>query len=228
MKSSETTFSKKAIGFFSNLKIPKRLPDNVLVLNPYKNKETKEIVSRFYNTFFNDTKERVFILGINPGRFGGGVTGISFTDPVTLEKHCGIKNNINKKPELSSKFVYSFIKQCGGVEKFYSKFFISALFPLALIREGKNYNYYDNSKIYEKLKPYLLSSLRKQVHFGAKKDTVICLGKKNSKYLNELNKDLGYFKNIITLEHPRFIMQYRLKKKDYYLKKYIDALNSCL
>ena len=227
MKSSSTTFSQKAIAFFSNLKIPKRLPGNVEILNPYNNSETKDIVDKFYSNFFNDVNERTFVLGINPGRFGGGVTGIAFTDPIALEKHCGIKNNLSKKPELSSKYIYSFIDKFGGTKSFYSRFFISALFPLALIKDEKNYNYYDSSETYKYLKPYLISSLKEQINFGAKKDSIICLGKKNSKYLNELNKKLAFFKNIITLEHPRYIMQYRLKKKDYYIKKYIDAFNSC-
>jgi hypothetical protein len=204
------------------------LPNDIKVLNPYKSDEVKRITNDFYNRFFNDTNERVFILGINPGRFGGGVTGIAFTDPIALEEYCGIKNDFIKKPELSSKFVYSFINEFGGVKKFYSKFFISAVYPLALLKDGKNFNYYDNNELYKNLKPDLISSLQSQIGFGAGKDIVISLGKKNSFYLNKLNKELNFFEKIITLEHPRFIMQYKLKQKEFYIKKFIDVLNSCL
>jgi len=228
MSSAAKTFSQKAIIFFTNLKSSKNLPGNIKVLNPYKSNEVKRITNDFYNRFYSDTNERVFIIGINPGRFGGGVTGIAFTDPIALEEYCGVKNSFIKKSELSSKFVYSFIHEFGGAKKFYSKFFISAVYPLALLSDGKNYNYYDSKELYQHLKPYLISSLQNQVNFGARKDVVICLGKKNFDCLNELNKELNYFENIITLEHPRFIMQYRLKKKDLYIKKYIDALGSCL
>ena len=227
MKSSNQTFSHKAINFFTNLNSPHNLPYDIGILNPYKNKEVKKITAEFYEKFFNDSKERFFILGINPGRFGGGTTGIAFTDPIALDEHCGIKNSFYRKPELSSKFVYSFIKEFGGVRKFYSKFFIGAIFPLALLNDGKNYNYYDNKELYQFLKPVLISSLKNQVKFGARKETVICLGKKNSVFLNELNKEINYFKNIIALNHPRFIMQYRLKKKDFYIRKYIRSLESC-
>jgi hypothetical protein len=221
-------FSRNAINFFTNLTSPKILPNNVKVLNPYKNSNVKKITINFYNRFFNDTNERIFILGINPGRFGGGVTGIAFTDPIALEEYCGIKSSLIKKPELSSKFVYSFINEFGGVKKFYSKIFIGAIYPLALLHNGKNYNYYDSKELYQHLKPDLISSLQNQVNIGARKDVVICLGKKNVVYLNELNNNLRYFRKLIVLEHPRFIMQYRLKEKDFYINKYIDVLTSCL
>ena len=68
-------------------------------------------------------------LGINPGRFGGGLTGISFTDPVALKKYCGIDNQLRNKEELSSKFVYEVINHFGGVNKFFSKVFSFCSLP---------------------------------------------------------------------------------------------------
>jgi hypothetical protein len=114
------------------------------------------------------------------------------------------------------------------VKKFYSKFFISAVYPLALLNDDKNYNYYDSKELYQLMQPDLIYSLQKQINFDARKDIVICIGKKNSDYLNDLNKKLKFFEQIITLEHPRFIMQYKLKQKEFYIKKFIDVLNSCL
>jgi len=222
------SFSQKAIKYFTELKSHRRLPGNVNILNPYSDKGVKYVVTEFYNKFFNDTDERIFLLGINPGRFGGGITGIAFTDPVALENNCRIKNSFPKKTELSSKFVYTFIKKYGGAKKFYARFFISALYPLALLRDSKNHNYYDSPALYAHLKPYIISSLKTQVCFGARRDIVICLGKKNVKYLREINGGLGYFKKIVVLDHPRYIMQYRLKKIDVYLQKYMDVLRSSL
>lgn len=130
MRTIDRTFSHKAINFFTNLKSPEKLPGGIEILNPYKNKEVKRISTEFYNSFFDDTNERIFILGINPGRFGGGVTGIAFTDPIALEQYGGIKNILTKKTELSSRFIYSVINEFGGTKYFYSKFFISALILL--------------------------------------------------------------------------------------------------
>ena len=80
------TFGKKSINFFLNLNKPSNLPNGVSIMNPYENKETQQLIKMFYTKYFNDNKQRVFIVGINPGRFGGGLTGIAFTDPVNLEE----------------------------------------------------------------------------------------------------------------------------------------------
>jgi hypothetical protein len=40
----------------------------------------------------------------------------------------------------------------------------------------------------------------------------------------ELNRKLQFFKEIIPLPHPRFIMQYRRKQKETYLLQYLSAL----
>lgn len=221
---SSQTFSNKAIKFFLNQSKPQNLPVGVSIMNPYESEKTKSIVKSFYQKYFDDNRQRVFIVGINPGRFGGGLTGIAFTDPINLEEKCGIKNNLDKKPELSSRFVYKFIDAYGGVKKFYKKFFITALYPLALIKDNKNYNYYDSKELYQSLKPEILRTFEEQIKIGARKDIIISLGKKNEKYLKEINKELGYFEKIVTLDHPRYIMQYKFKKVDEYVKKYLEVL----
>lgn len=218
-------FSEEALKFFLYQKPPKNLPDNVRVMNPYDSENVVLMVKQFFKKFYNDSNKRTFIVGINPGRFGVGVTGIAFTDPVNLEEKCGIKNDLDKKHELSSRFVYSLIDEFGGAKKFYSKLFITALFPLALIKDGKNFNYYDSQKIYKLLKPQILKTLRQQINFGANDKAVISFGKKNAEYLREINEELGFFKKIIVFDHPRFIMQYRLKKLEDYLSNYTDLLN---
>lgn len=136
-------FAARAINFFLNLSPPENLPQNITTMNPYETEEVKSIVIEFYKKYFDDNNKRILALGINPGRFGGGITGVSFTDPIALEKFCGIQNGFDKKREISSEFIYSFISKYGGAEEFYSKCFISALYPLALIKDGLNYNYYD-------------------------------------------------------------------------------------
>ncbi len=217
------TFADRAADYFLNLSQPQDLPSNITAMNPYKSGEVKDAVVKFYKKFFDDNRERIFLLGINPGRFGGGVTGISFTDPVALEEYCGIKNTFDKKTELSSKFVYSFIKSYGGADEFYSKFFIGALYPLALIKDGKNYNYYDDKKTYGYLKPFIADSLKKQVSFGASPGFAVSLGRKNYGYLKEINDELILFEKIYMLDHPRFIMQYRQKRVPDYIKEYLNV-----
>lgn len=120
--------------------------------------------------------------------------------------------------------MYKLIDEFGGAKKFYSKFFISALYPLALIKDNKNYNYYDSKKVYNELKPQILKTFKQQIGFGANEKVVISFGKKNAEYLKEINEELKFFKKIIVFDHPRFIMQYRLKKLDTYLNDYTKIL----
>ncbi len=219
------TFGRRATNFYLNLKKPAGIPNEIEIINPYEDSKIKKTAKKFYDKFFSDNEKRVFIFGINPGRFGGGITGINFTDPVALREYCGIDNNLGNRRELSSQFVYEFIKVLGGAEKFYKKFFISAIYPLAILKDGKNFNFYDDQKIYRYLKPAIISYMKKQIEFGAKEELAVSLGKKNFTYLKELNDEIRYFKRIEFLEHPRFIMQYRRKLLEYFIKKYLKLLN---
>jgi hypothetical protein len=189
-------------------------------MNPYTTPQVKAVVQQFYTKFFNDTHPRIFVIGINPGRFGGGITGIPFTDPSALQEYCGVTNGFQSKTELSSRFVYRFIHHFGGASAFYSRFFLTALFPLALIKEGKNYNFYDAADVYATLKPAIVSNIQAQIAFGANRKVAVCLGKKNGEYLHKLNQENHFFKSITVLEHPRYIMQYKLKQIDHYLETY--------
>ena len=67
-------------------------------------------LTAFYQKYYTDSQPRNFMFGINPGRFGAGITGVPFTDPVRLETECGIQNDFPKKQELSAQFVWMFIQ----------------------------------------------------------------------------------------------------------------------
>lgn len=140
----QNTFANKAIRFFLNLSVTYELPDKVQTMNPYKDQNVKKAVTGFYKKFYSDKRKRVYIVGINPGRYGGGITGIAFTDPIALKKKCKIKIDLGNRRELSSKFIYEMIDSYGGVRKFFSDFFLTAIFPLAILKNGKNHNYYDD------------------------------------------------------------------------------------
>jgi len=69
-------------------------------MNPYKALGIRNYVESFFRKYFSDNNKRVFVFGINPGRFGAGLTGITFTDPVALAEFCGIQNNLPQNREL--------------------------------------------------------------------------------------------------------------------------------
>lgn len=212
-------FSENIINFYSKLKIEQRLPEGVEILNPYGDEHVQQVVEAFYRKYYDDNDERILILGINPGRFGAGVTGIPFTDPVQLEKKCGINNSFDKKPELSSIFIYRMIDAFGSINQFYKKFYISSISPLGFIKNGKNLNYYDIKALQEMVYDFMLRSLKEQLNFGIRQDVCFCLGQgKNFQFLEKLNKKHQLFNKIIPLAHPRYILQYKRK----YVQDYID------
>src|SRR6185437_1462104 len=93
-----------------------KLPKGISIMNPFKDEVANSIATKFYKKFYNDTNRRYLILGINPGRFGGGITGVPFTDPKRLIEKCGIDYKCELKHEPSSVFIYEMIDAFGGVE----------------------------------------------------------------------------------------------------------------
>jgi Domain of unknown function (DUF4918) len=218
--------SQKILSFLKNLELNIELPPGVTVMNPFKDKTTFNLCNKFYNKFYNDNDPRYIILGINPGRFGGGITGIPFTDPIRLANICGIENDFQKKQELSSVFVYEVIKSFGGPQKFYNRFYISSICPLGFTKNNKNLNYYDDRQLENAIKSFVINCLQQQLKFGIRTDIVFCFGEgKNSAYLTRLNSKMNFFDKIMPLPHPRFIMQYKLKSKEEYIDRYLCELN---
>lgn len=225
-------FSEKVIAFNDDLFFLDPLPEGFQVLNPFvENPETKVVMRKFYEKFYNDTKERKFIIGINPSRHGAGVTGVPFTDTKRLESVCGIKMETAYTHEVSSVFVYDMIQEYGGPESFYNEFYINSPFPLAIVRQAKggkwlNANYYDDKKLFEAVKEYMIESLKKHIDLGLDTTEVYVLGKKNADFIQKLNDEANLFGKLIALEHPRFIQQYKYKERQLYIDKYILTLNN--
>ena len=165
------------------------------------------------------------LLGINPGRYGGGLTGIPFTDPVVLSKNCHISNNFRQISELSSCFIYEVIESIGGPEVFYQKHYITGLSPLGYVQNGKNLNYYDIENWQTIFDGIFEKWIEQQLDFGIERHVAYCIGKgENYKQLIKINKDRKYFKKIMPLPHPRWVMQYNLKSKDFFIEQYRQAL----
>ena len=224
-------FSEKIIDYNRHLDFHGALPPGVRVMNPYRDNESAfEVSSAFYRKYYADTRPRHLVMGINPGRFGAGQTGIPFTDTVRLRERCGITGYTGPETrELSSAFVYDFIDQYGGEERFYGQCYFNSLLPLGLVAVGRNgrevnCNYYDSRELLQATEAAVLDNLRTLLDMGFATDICYCLGTgKNSQCLHRLNARHGFFGEIITLEHPRYIMQYKLRSKQLYIDKYLEA-----
>lgn len=229
----KNTFGDKVIEFNSSLTINTALPEGFAVLNPFREEggAGTRLMSLFYKKFYNDHRDRKFLIGINPGRHGAGITGVPFTDTKRLSKLCGIPSDLKASHEVSATFIYDMIAAYGGVEAFYGDVYIHSLFPLALIRKNNkgtwvNCNYYDDRRLVTLLKPFIISQIKEQITFGVNTDTAYILGKKNAVLFEAINKEEELFKKYVILPHPRYIQQYQSKFKEQYIQMYIDALKS--
>ena len=226
------TIGQRIIAFNKSLQYMGKLPEGFAVLNPYlDNPETLQVMTSFYDKYYNDEVPRKFIIGINPSRHGAGVTGVPFTDTKHLENDCGIPMLSARTHEVSSVFVYDMIAQYGGVAAFYKDYYINSPFPLAIVRKNAqgnwlNANYYDDPELFALTREYMIETLKKHIALGLDTNEVYILGKKNATFLEKLNKEASLFKKMVVLEHPRYIEQYKSKEKQLYIDKFITLLKT--
>ena len=215
---------KQILDFLFNLRWNTALPSGVQVLNPWMDTDVQELCARFYTRYFGDHQPRTLLMGINPGRFGGGVTGIAFTDPIRLSS-CGIDNNLQARTELSSDFIYRVITAYGGALKFYSDFYINSVVPLGFTREGKNLNYYDIPELKQQAIHQIPGWMQQHLDMPIRRDRLICIGEgKNLEVLSALNETHGWFGSLEGLPHPRYVMQYRRSEINASIDRYLKVL----
>lgn len=227
--------SEKIIDFYNGLaNVNIKLPEPYKMVNPFSGENSEQIknISKvFYSKFYSDDKKRIMIFGSSPARRGTAVTGIPFEDAQHLFEKTGIEIpgfHINK---AASNFLYDVIDGFGGCEKFYSKFYLSFVCPLGIVKKNEkgnevNSNYYENKQLQDFLSEFMVNSIKKQLDFNIDRSVCFCIGSgENFRFLEAVNEKYKFFEKIIPLEHPRFIMQYNSKDKDKFLNKYLKALN---
>jgi hypothetical protein len=195
---------------------------SITVLNPRSESAAVDAMARFYRSFYQGSHERFFVFGINPGRFGGGITGIPFTDPVALRDACAIETSFTMQRELSSAFIWEFIEAFGGIRSFAESLYLTAVCPFGFVRDGKNLNYYDDPHLQRSVTGYITETMERQLHIGARRDAAIILGRgKNARFVEKLNTANGWFDAIHVLDHPRYIMQYQRRALEQHVNEYV-------
>ncbi len=242
MKTTISTFGANLAAFYEQLDLHVELPSGIEAMNPYRNPETMRCVRQFCEKYFNDNTKRISIWGINPGRFGGGVTGLSFTDPVILRDVCGIETHLGTHKELSAEYVWGVVQKYQeeskvaskqGAEPFFQRFFLTALCPLGFTKaQGGsvvNYNFYDDKELHKAVLPFMVSTMQQQCALGLHSSVAICFGTgKLQQAFERINAEHHFFERILPLEHPRFIMQYRRKQLHSYEEKYLTTFQEAL
>ncbi|MBJ6109389.1 DUF4918 family protein [Hymenobacter sp. BT523] len=225
-----TTLADRLLHFLTTFPLPQALPAGVEAQSPFREASVRELLSRFAQKFYADNQPRVALLGINPGRLGMGRTGVAFTDPTALAEHCGIANDLPRgRPETSTQFVYKVVSAMGGPAEFYQHFYVSSLYPLVLLKNGLNYNYYDAPALVKALWPDIRLSLRQQVEeLGLRRDVAVSLGKRNGDFFKRLNAELDLFKEVIVLDHPRYLMQYKSRNEAANVANYVATLGNLI
>jgi hypothetical protein len=112
----------------------------------------------------------------------------------------------------------------GGPRDFYNRFLISSVMPMGLLNGTKNCNYYDSASIFRKCKSVIQLSMEKHLDMHVNRDRVIILGKKNADFFYKIKGFNTLFKEVVTLDHPRYVMQYQLKNKDRFIGHWISTL----
>ena len=247
-----TSLADRLLEHVLSFSLPEDLPDGIGVLDPFNGpnaEEVRRIVTLFHRKYYSDERQRVGMLGINPGRLGAGSTGLSFTDTKRCESDLGIPVRGLRTHEPSSDFFYRMIRAAGGADAFYSTVYVHSICPLGFVKNGPagahtktsagspeerggpaargsiNLNYYDDKALEQAVTPFVEDWLRTLVACGMRTDVVLCIGTgKNAAYFTKLNERLGLFDRIIALEHPRYIMQYKTKELEQYIGKYVAAL----
>ena len=68
------TFADHILSFNQSLQLSHSLlPPGIEAMNPFGEPSVKRLTELFYRKYFSDERKRHMIIGINPGRFGGGV-----------------------------------------------------------------------------------------------------------------------------------------------------------
>lgn len=230
------TFAEQILQFNDSLSRESfDLPAGFKVINPFigdQKEQVRKITRAFYQKYYDDTRMRRLILGSSPARRGSAIIGVPFEDAKHLQTETGIfidKYYINKS---SSSFLFDVISKYGGCKKFYTDFYMNFVCPLGIVRTNSNgnevnCNYYENKKLQEALYSFIVRTIRRQIDFGIDTSICYCIGSgENYNFLLKLNKKYNFFKEIVPLEHPRFIMQYNSKRKDEFMEKYLKALSN--
>ncbi|NQW29519.1 MAG: DUF4918 family protein [Ignavibacteria bacterium] len=220
-------FENEISNFLTTLECNVALPGGFSILNPYSNAETCRVVVEMCRKYYSKRVQRLPIWGINPGRFGAGLTGLSFTDPYALRYDLKIESSVEGRRESSAEFIYRVISEYGGAHKFYEQNYLSALSPLGFLKNNVNINFYDDVKFSQRMIPFILECMKAQHRFELRSDKCVVLGTgKLKSYFEKYIQPEMQYQHVVFLEHPRYIMQYKRSVVGTYVDKYVKALSN--
>ncbi|MBU3678659.1 MAG: DUF4918 family protein [Candidatus Kapabacteria bacterium] len=223
------TFAEFVESFLRNVSIPEPLPSGIEVLQPYSDAEVRRVLHTMCVRYYAKSSRRIGVWGINPGRFGAGLTGLAFTDPWAVQHDLGINTTLGGRREMSAEFISMVIAAYGGPQTFYHDVYMSALSPLGFIRKGVNINFYDDPALEKLMTPNIIRWMDDVLSHNVRRDVTILLGSgKLRTFMERSVREAVGVSEVIYLDHPRYIMQYRRSSVLEYVQLYVDTIREAV
>lgn len=196
--------------------------NDIVVLDDFLN--NKDNIEKYYDKYVDFDSDKIVLCGLNPGRFGAGLTGVPFIDFKSLSK---MLSNIKKDDgESSAQFFFELVKKF-GIEKFYKICYVTNIskFGYSKKSSAKNVNY---PKLPNSAQDWLFKRFIEEMNL-IKPKVIIPLSDDVAKTLKVLTQaqQLDY-KIAPKLNHPAWVMTYKKKDKNLWLQKYYETIMSLI
>jgi len=200
----------RILSFYKDLakvKLFEDMPPEWQLVNPYINHGDK--FEFFIRKYYQDKNKRDLIIALNPGRHGCNKTGIALTDENILFTKMGYPNN-GSKPEVerTATKIYSII---GGLhphlDTFFSRFFMTNIFPFGVVADGKNVVFNKIIKI-PSINNFSQTFVSKSIELF-NPERILCVGRGSERFIRKHfpNYNIGY------LHHPAYTFPEKEKEK---------------
>lgn len=193
--------------------------EGISILSNFEN--NLELIKQFREKYIIPNKPKIVLCGINPGRYGAGLTGIPFIDFNSLA--CLLPNIQENKSEKSASFIFSIIKEIGIIE-FFKTFYLTNLSCLGFTKNNKNYNYDQlNTEAQNVLFAFFCNEM-KEIEPSA----IIPLSEQVEKdlYKMQFKSLLSYDIKILKhLPHPSYITTFKRKYEEDFKIEYNERLS---
>ncbi len=177
----------------------------------------RPIAEQFWQQYVPEPLPQTVIVGLNPGRLGAGLTGIPLLDFRSLANLLPDTQLPRNETEPSANFFHRVVQNIGA-EKFYREFYVSNVSAVGYVRDNKNCNYPDLPDAAQRIIEQRF--LDEMAVLAPKR--IIALGREVEATVQRLFS--GGSVTISHLPHPSWIMTYRLREAQSWVRRYTQML----
>lgn len=202
--------ASRVLSFYKELREIKSfqdMPSTWQLVNPYL--EHWDRFEFFINKYYQDENRRDLIIALNPGRYGCNKTGIALTDENVLFTKLNYTHHKSKlEIEGTATKIYSIIEELyPNFNTFFSRFFMTNIFPFGVIADGKNVVFNKIIRV-QSINNFCKSFITKSIDiFKPKK--IFCIGRGSEKFIHKHFPN----HNPIYLHHPAYTFPEKEKEK---------------